>query len=77
MTPKEKAIEILSKINGQPIDAKTVKKAKSYAKHELKRNALVVADEALSELNQVDDLDNYVFMRKQFWEDVKQEISNF
>jgi len=74
MTPKEKAIEILGKINGQPLNAETWEKASDWSKQELKRKALCVADEVLTELYKFYPGD-YALQRKEYWESVKQEIN--
>jgi len=47
MTSKEKAIEILSKINGQNLTLDMWQKASDYAKKDLKRKGMVVIDELI------------------------------
>jgi len=47
MTPKEKAIELLDKMNNMPITIDEWDKASEYAKTDLKRKALIVVEEIL------------------------------
>lgn len=69
MTPKEKAIEIINKINGQPISVEEWNKASEYAKNDLKRKALIVVNEVLSI--------TYLLKRETyFYNQVKFEILN-
>jgi len=81
MTPKEKALEILFKINNRILDDEAWNKSSSYAKQELKRKALIVADEVLAEISVFEPCEDYItqtqiLLRKQFWKSVKQEINN-
>ena len=73
MTPKEKAIELLNKINNMPITIKEWNKASDYAKTNLKRKALIVVDEVLNAI------DWYYYegsaqTEHNYWKEVKQEI---
>ncbi len=59
MKAYEKAWDLLEKINGKPIDAKTWEKGSDYAKKDLKRKANIVIDEVI-ETEMLIDKDNYV-----------------
>jgi len=50
-TAKEKAIEILSKINGQNLTVDMWQKASDYAKKDLKRKGNIAVDETIKALN--------------------------
>jgi hypothetical protein len=67
MTPKEKAIELLDKMNNMPITIYEWNKASDYAKNNLKRKALIAVNEILEECR---------LERDWYWEEVKQEIEN-
>jgi hypothetical protein len=67
MIAKEKAIEIISKINGQLITVEDWSKASDYAKKDLKRKGLIVANEVLSI--------RYLLKKETwFYKEVKKEI---
>jgi hypothetical protein len=67
MNPKEKAIEIINKINGKPITIEEWSKASDYAKNDLKRKGLIVANEVLSI--------RYLLKKETwFYKEVKKEI---
>jgi hypothetical protein len=75
----QKAWDILSKINNQEIDSEMWSKASDYAKKDLKRKAIIVVDEIVSELRSVEfnyDLD---FSKNLFyyWKGVKDAIESF
>ena len=81
MTPKEKAIFILNRINGAKITVTEWVSASDYAKSDLKRKANVVVDEIIEalkittghcDLRRIDA--NEVVKDFQFWKEVKQEI---
>jgi hypothetical protein len=65
MTPKEKAKELLDKMNNMPITIEEWNKASDYAKNNLKRKALIVVDELIEHCN---------YANKWYWQEVKQEI---
>lgn len=77
MTPKEKAIYILSDINNQPITLSEWVNASLYAKSDLKRKALIVVIEVINQLN-----DDGLYIQGEtnideiikYWQEVKQEI---
>jgi hypothetical protein len=79
METNKKAWDILSKINNKEIDSKMWSNASDYAKKDLKRTAVIVVDEIVSELRSVEfnyDLD---FSKNlfQYWEGVKEAIESF
>ncbi len=74
-----KAWDILSKINGEKIDPEAWSNASDYAKKDLKRKALVVIDEIVSELRSVEfnyDL-NFTTDLFVYWKSVKDAILSF
>ena len=48
MTPKEKAIELIDKMNNMPITFNEWERASDYAKNDLKRKVLIVVDEFIN-----------------------------
>ena len=64
MTPKEKAIELLNKMNNMPITYEEWYKASDYAKTNLKRKALIAVDLAIE----------YNDFHIEFLQEVKEEI---
>ena len=86
LTPKEKAIELIEKINNKPITVAEWEMASDYAKNDLKRKALIVVNEILEAtkekvyntqipfyLNGVDQRKLTIIYDK-YWLEVKQEI---
>jgi hypothetical protein len=71
MTPKEKAIELLDKMNNMPITIEEWNKASDYAKNNLKRKALIVVDEILRSHHNLYGLNN---KEVKFYLEVQQEI---
>ncbi len=47
MTPKEKAIDLIIKMNNQKISIEQFKNASDYARYDLKRKVLIVVDEII------------------------------
>lgn len=75
----QKAWDILSKINNQEIDSEMWSKASDYAKKDLKRKAVIVVDEIVSELRSVEfnyDLD-FTQNLFHYWKGVKDAIESF
>jgi hypothetical protein len=86
--PKEKAKELVEKMNNMPITIEEWNKASDYAKSDLKRKALIVVEEILNarplDPNHVDWDDcgaahQYWYEAQkeealEFWQEVKQEI---
>jgi len=68
MNPNEKALELLNKMNGQYITLSDWHACSDYAKAELKRKALVVVDEVMSNVFKSDLLS--------YWVDVKAAIQS-
>lgn len=71
MKTKDKAHDLLSKMNGQVIAEFDWVFASEYAKNELKRKALIVCDEIIDELGSED------YQGVAYWLQVKQEIEIF
>ncbi len=75
MTPKEKAIELLSKINNGEITDEIWENASAYAKSDLKRKALIVVSEVIATDMLIDE---EIFVNTVsyvgFWEQVNREI---
>ena len=72
MPPKEKAIELIDKMNNQSITIQEWEKASDYAKKDLKRKALIVIDEIIKELLECGEV--WMKSRIKYWQEVKQEI---
>jgi hypothetical protein len=70
MEAANKALELMSKINGQLITKKVWLKASDYAKADLKRKAMIVVDEILN-------LDDFSIEGREYWNEVKTELINF
>ena len=71
MIPLEKALDIMSKINGQTLTLKMWKEASDYAKKDLKRKAFIVVDEVIEVLR------NTVYYKQEtynYWITVRLEI---
>jgi hypothetical protein len=66
--PKEKAKELVEKMNNMPITIEEWNKASDYAKTDLKRKALIAVDEILNEYWSHDT------KRRDWWQEVKQAI---
>ena len=69
-TPKEKAINLIDKMNNQSITIQEWQRASDYAKNDLKRKALIVVDEIL----RVIDRDNNYQNVYAYFLEVKKEI---
>jgi hypothetical protein len=81
MTPKEKAIELLDKMNNMPITIKEWNKASDYAKNNLKRKVLIVVEEILecilatdTSSNKHNEWNKEIINQGQWWRRVQQEI---
>jgi hypothetical protein len=79
METNQKAWDILSKINNQEIDSEMWLKASDYVKKDLKRKAIIVVDEIVSELRNVEfdydlDFNQNLF---HYWKGVKDAIESF
>ena len=48
MTPKEKAFELIVKMNNQKISIEQFKEASDYARYDLKRKVQIVVDEIIN-----------------------------
>lgn len=57
MSPKEKALDLIIKINNQKISVEQFKEASHYARYDLKRKAQIIVDEILLVLNEIDNTD--------------------
>ena len=77
-TPKEKVIDLLSKINNEEITPEIWNEASEYAKKDLKRKAYIVVSEIL------DSIPSRVYWRTYddetpsaitFWQEVKAELN--
>ena len=71
MIPLEKALDIMSKINGQTLTLKTWQEATCFSKKDLKRKAFIVVDEV------IDVLRNTVYYKQEtynYWITVRLEI---
>lgn len=71
MIPLEKALDIMSKINGQTLTLKMWQEASDYAKKDLKRKAFIVVDEVINALR------NTVYHKQEtynYWVTVRLEI---
>ena len=74
MTVKDKAWELLEKINNAPIEKADWVFSSNYAINDLKRKALIVADEVLGTLYEYHyDSNSGAY---EYWQEVKQEIIN-
>jgi len=75
MEPKDKAIELLNKINNEQITLHVWKAASEYAKQDLKRKALIVVEEVIATDMLIDE---EVFVNTVsylgFWQNVRDEI---
>ena len=76
MTYKEKATEILEKINNSKISKEDWEKASDYAKSDLKRKALIVVDEIIYFMDSFDIDIDYPHQFK-WWKQVRDEIDAF
>ena len=78
MTPKEKSLNILEKINNGEILEESWQNCSKYAKQELKRKAYIVVDYIVEECSNWagGSIDNE-WDRKRFdyWKEVKEEIN--
>jgi len=76
MTPKEKAVELVAKMNNAPINIIEWYKASDYAKNELKRKALIVVDEILQYDIRAKCESQFVIQERieEYWKQVKTEI---
>ena len=72
MNPKEKLLEILEKLNGQPMAEVDWRYHSKYAKQNIKRLAGVVIDEVIHEIQGRSCNEHW-----KFWNDVKDELNNF
>ena len=71
MTPSQRALDIMSKINGQTLTLKIWNEASHYAKKDLKRKAFIVVDEVIEVLR------NTVYYKQEtynYWITVRLEI---
>ena len=77
MTPKRKALFLLSEINNSPVTQELFKKASYYAQQDLKRKCLFVISEILKyqpyDIYTIEQCDNV----HKYWQQVKTEIENF
>lgn len=69
MTPKEKATELLGKMNNKPITTEEWMKCSDYVKKDLKRKVLVAVEELIYAFRQF-AIDNQFY----YWQEVKSEI---
>ena len=73
MTPKEKALVLLNKVNGKELTLWEWNNCSIYAKNDLKRKVSIIINEVNNEL-----IDNYskdqVMERYNYWVDVKAEL---
>lgn len=73
MTPKEKALVLLNKVNGKGLTLWEWNNCSIYAKNDLKRKVSIIINEVNNEL-----IDNYskdqVMERYNYWVDVKAEL---
>ena len=74
MTVEDKAWELLEKINKAPIKKADWVFASDYARDDLKRKALIVADEVLDTLYEYHYDSNLVSGAYEYWQQVKTEI---
>jgi hypothetical protein len=72
--PKEKAKELVEKMNNMPITIEEWNKASDYAKTNLKREALIVVDEILNLMIKEFKWDVKHNGNIEFWQEVKQAI---
>ena len=76
--PKQKAKELLDKMNNQIITIEEWGKSSTYAKNDLKRKVLIAVDELINCTPSV-DIYPFNFQKiqpkvKEYWKEVKQEI---
>lgn len=76
MSPFTKAKEILEKINNGKISKALWNNCSDFAKKDLKRKALIVVDEIISE-NKLFPYNTIFYERINFWQDVKKVINSF
>lgn len=72
MPPKEKAIELIDRMNNQAITIQQWQTSSDYAKNDLKRKVLIVIDEIIKELLECGEV--WMKSRIKYWQQVKQEI---
>lgn len=82
MTPKEKAKELLDKMNNEKISYSTWQKASDYAKNDLKRKVLIVIDEIQNVGIWIgkECAENEGFAiecTEEFWKDVRFELEHY
>jgi len=76
MEAKDKAKELLDKMNNHPVTKEMWNGASYYAKTDLKRKLYIVFEEILKELIEFDNVDGYAESRVDYWLEVKTEIEN-
>jgi hypothetical protein len=74
MTPKEKAVELLEKINNGKITKEQWDNCSEYARNDLKRKAIIVIDEVVSVVSEFDNTDGYAQSRLDYYHQIKTEI---
>lgn len=76
-TPKEKAIDLLSKINNQEITPKIWREASEYAKKDLRRKAHIITDEVIENLEGlcISHLGTYLNPKISYWQEIKTELN--
>jgi len=74
MKHKIKAVELLEKINNGKITKELWDNCSEYARNDLKRKAIILIDEVVSEILEFDNTDGYAQSRLDYWQQVKTEI---
>lgn len=76
-TPKEKVIDLLSKINNQEITPKIWDNASKGAKEDLKRKVYIIIDEVIQNLERLctSPLGTYSNPKISYWQEVKTELN--
>ena len=76
-TPKEKVIDLLSKINNEEITPEIWDNASKIAKADLKRKVRIVIDEVIKNLEGlcISHLGTYLNPKISYWQEVKTELN--
>ena len=77
MTPKEKAIDLLNKMNNKPISLQEWTSCSQYAREDLIRKCNIIVDEILKYQNIVLEQFPSDRYKPNYWQEVKQELENF